>query len=71
MEKCYKTCLEIFDQRGYDIIEKDEEQILAIKKDGKQICAFMATMSKFNVERIQEYISIMKRSSLQNFPFSC
>ena len=61
MEKCYNTCLEMFNQRGYDIIEKDEEQILALKRDGKQICAFMATTPKFNVERIQEYISIMKQ----------
>ena len=61
MEKAYNTCLELFEQRGYDILEKDEDQILGIKKDGKQVCAFMANTPKFNVERIQEYISIMKQ----------
>jgi DNA-directed RNA polymerase I, II, and III subunit RPABC1 len=61
MEKAYQTCLEMFEQRGYNIIEKDEEQILALKKNGKQVCAFMANTPKFNVERIQEYISIMKQ----------
>jgi len=64
MEKSYQICLEMFEQRGYDIIEKDDEQILALKKDGKQVCAFMATTPKFNVERIQEYISIMKQMDI-------
>ena len=53
MDKAYEICIEMFEQRGYDIIEKDDDQILAIKKDGKQICAFMANTPKFNVERIQ------------------
>jgi DNA-directed RNA polymerase I, II, and III subunit RPABC1 len=61
MQKAYQTCLEIFEQRGYDIIEKDEDQILSMKKNGKQICAFMANTPKFNVERIQEYLTIMKQ----------
>ena len=61
MKKAYQICLEIFEERGYEIIEKDDVQILAMKKNGKQICAFMANTPKFNVERIQEYLSIMKQ----------
>lgn len=61
MEKAYETCLEMFEERGYSIVEKDSEQILALKKNGKQVCAFIANTPKFNVERIQEYISIMKQ----------
>ena len=61
MKKSYQICIEMFEQRGYDIIEKDDEQIVALKKDKKQVCAFMATTPKFNVERIQDYISIMKK----------
>jgi DNA-directed RNA polymerases I, II, and III subunit RPABC1 len=61
MEVAYSICMEMFEQRGYKIIERDEEQILAFKPNGKQICAFMANTPKFNVERIQEYISIMKQ----------
>ena len=41
----YSTCLEMFTQRGYSIIEKDDERILALKEDGKQICAFINKLS--------------------------
>ena len=61
MDKVYQVCTEMFGQRGYNIIDKDEEQILALKKDGKQVCAFISNTPKFNVEKIQEYISIMKQ----------
>lgn len=61
MEKVYQVCIELFEERGYNIIEKDEEQILALKKDGKQICAFISNTPKFNVEKIQEYITLMKQ----------
>lgn len=61
----YSTCLEMFIQRGYSIIEKDDERILALKEDGKQICAFINKLtSKFNVERIQECISMMNEMDI-------
>jgi len=60
MDKVYKVCTEMFEQRGYNIIYKDEAPIFALKKDGKQVCAFISNTPKFNVEKIQEYISIMK-----------
>ena len=60
--KAYNTCIEMFEQRGYEIAEQDDERILAIKQDGNQICAFIPKyMSKFNVDRIQEYISMIKK----------
>jgi DNA-directed RNA polymerase I, II, and III subunit RPABC1 len=61
METAYKICLEMFSQRGYDIIEEEDEQILANKKDGNQVIAFISQSPKFNVEKIQEYISIIKK----------
>jgi DNA-directed RNA polymerase I, II, and III subunit RPABC1 len=61
MEKVYQVCIEMFEQRGYNIIDKDDEQLLALKKDGKQVCAFISNTPKFNVEKIQEYITIMKQ----------
>ena len=61
IQKAYEVCEQMFEQRGYNIVEKDDERILAIKEDGKQICAFINKSSaKFNVERIQECISMMK-----------
>ena len=63
--KAYDVCMEMFLQRGYDIIEQDEERILAIKEDGLQICAFIPKlMTKFNVECIQQYISMLKKMDI-------
>jgi len=61
MEKALQTCLEMFQQRGYTIIDHDEDRINAVKEDGRQICAFMADIQKFNVNRVQEYISFMNQ----------
>lgn len=63
--KAYDICLEMFNQRGYEIVEQDDERILAIKEDGNQICAFISkNMTKFNVDRIQEYISMIKKMDI-------
>ena len=61
MEKAYEICIEMCDQRGYEIIEQDDDRILANKQCGKQICVFLANNHKFNIERIQEYIYMMKK----------
>ena len=63
--KAYERCEEMFEQRGYNIVEKDDEIILAIKEDGNQICAFISKLgSKFNVERIQACIVMMKEMDI-------
>ena len=61
MQKAYETCLELLHQRGYEIIDQTDEQIIGLKKGGKQIVAFIANTPKFNVEKMQEYISTMKK----------
>ena len=66
MERVYQICLELFEERDYYILEKDDEQILAIKKDGKQVCAFISKNTKFNVEKIQEYIVLMKQMDISH-----
>lgn len=60
--KAYQIIEEMFEERGYEIIEQDDERILANKDSKNQICAFIPkVMSKFNVEKIQEYISMLKK----------
>lgn len=66
MDKVYQVCLEMLEQRNYKIIEKEDEQILALKKNGKQVCVFISNIPKFNVERIQEYITIMKKIDINH-----
>lgn len=65
MERAYETCMEMITQRGYEIVDRDDERILAIKPDKQQMCVFVSPQSyKFNVETIQEYISMMKTMDL-------
>ena len=65
VNKAYDICMEMFLQRDYDIVEQDDERILAIKEDGSQICAFIPKlMTKFNVECIQQYISMLKKMDI-------
>ena len=59
MERAYNTCLEMMKQRNYEIINKEEDQIVALKPDGNQIIVFLSDSLKFNVKNIQMYISIM------------
>ena len=60
MEVPYKTCLEMLQQRGYKITEKDDPaRILATKPDGKQMAVFFTVVPKFNVKNVQVYISAM------------
>lgn len=71
MEKAYETCVEMINQRGYRIIDQDDERILAERKNvftkkDEQICVFLTNTSKFNVESIQEYISMMKKMDVWN-----
>jgi DNA-directed RNA polymerase subunit H (RpoH/RPB5) len=61
MEKAYEICLEMFEQRGYEIVQKDDERILALKEDKNHVCAFLIATLKFNVDKIQECIGIMKK----------
>jgi len=67
MDKAYETCIEMFEQRDYEIVEKDDERILAIKPDGNQVCAFFTrTRTKFNVDTIQECISMMNQMDINH-----
>jgi len=58
MERAYNICIEMLEQRNYEIISR-EEQIIALKPDGEQIIVFFADTIKFNVQNIQIYINMM------------
>jgi DNA-directed RNA polymerase I, II, and III subunit RPABC1 len=63
--RAYQIVEEMFQERGYEIIEQDDERILANKDSKNQICAFIPkVMTKFNVEKIQEYISMLKKMDI-------
>ena len=71
MEKAYEICVEMIQQRGYIIIDQDDERILAsrenrVSKKEEQICVFITNTPKFNVESIQEYISMLKKMDVSH-----
>lgn len=64
MQKAYEICIEMIIERNYEIIDKDDERILAKKPDGSLMCIFLTNSSKFNVDSIQEYILMMRKMNL-------
>lgn len=65
-QKAFDTCLEMIQQRGYKILDTDEDRILAMKPNKTQMCVFITTACKFNVESIQEFISMMHKMSIKH-----
>jgi DNA-directed RNA polymerase subunit H (RpoH/RPB5) len=59
MEKSYIISLEMLEQRGYKVIEKEEDRIIALKQDQSKVVVFFSDSVKFNVKNIQMYITIM------------
>ena len=57
--KVHQTCISMLTQRGYNIIQNDDEKIIGEMDDDK-ICIFLLIVTKLNVNRIQEYIGMSK-----------
>jgi DNA-directed RNA polymerase subunit H (RpoH/RPB5) len=63
-ERASKTCLEMLQQRGYDII--DLENIIALKPDGNQVIVFFNNTPNFDTKSVKEIISIMNEMSISH-----
>lgn len=59
MEKSYDVCIEMLQQREYEIVETRDNFILAKKPNGNFMCVFVTDISKFNNVCVQEYIGEM------------
>lgn len=59
MQRAYDTCLEMLEQRNYEILDPEDDRITALKPDGTQVIVFLSDSTKFNVKNIQMYITIM------------
>ncbi len=61
----YTIILEMFEQRNWEVVALDDAMITVCKNPGSSkleyACAFVpATLSKFNVERFQHYVSLSR-----------
>jgi DNA-directed RNA polymerase subunit H (RpoH/RPB5) len=59
MDKIEKVCIEMFEERNYNCIEKIDDRIVAIKPNGDVINCFLNITPKLNTETTQQYINIM------------
>lgn len=71
MNKAYQTCIELIQQRGYEIDDNDDERILATRinqftGEEEQICVFLTKTSKFNVDSIAEFISSLQKMEVSH-----
>ena len=58
--KALETTREMIVQRGFKLSEDpDDEKIIGTNKDGEQIIIFTKPVSKFNIDRVEEYISFV------------
>jgi DNA-directed RNA polymerases I, II, and III subunit RPABC1 len=64
MEVAREICKEMLEQRGYTIVDENEYYITVNKKDGEPACIFFCTSSKFNVDKLKEYISAMNEMNI-------
>lgn len=61
MNRTCQTIKEMLYQRNYDIEEETEDNIIGVNKKGEHICVFTHICSKFNIDRVKEYISHMHK----------
>jgi DNA-directed RNA polymerase I, II, and III subunit RPABC1 len=64
MEKAHSISLEMLQQRGYTIEDFDDTKIVALKPNGDYVTLFLCDTEKFNVERISQYIGILKGADI-------
>lgn len=66
MSKTKEICKEMLTQRGYIILDENENQVLAEKPDGTNMCVFISQIPKLNTEKCQEYINIMNQMEINH-----
>lgn len=59
-------CLEMLNQRGYDILESDSEKIIGKNSKDEKICVILSVIPKFNVERIEQCISFVNELEIKH-----
>jgi len=66
MEKAIQTVTEMITQREYKITEKDSDKIIGVNSKGDRIIAFTNIISKFNNDRVKEYVSVLYKMGMNH-----
>lgn len=66
MDTAIITVTDMIYQRGYKIVESDDEKIIGINNDKENIVVFIQPVVKFNVDRVKEYISLLHKMKMNH-----
>lgn len=66
MDRTLQTVMDMLSQREYKITENSDDKIIAENKEGDKICVFTNIISKFNIDRVKEYISHLHSMELNH-----
>ena len=66
MQTAIDTATEMIIQRGYEITDIDDDKIIGINKDNKQIVIFTQQVAKFNIDRAKEYIGLLYKIGMDH-----
>ena len=64
-ERVKITCIEMLEQRGYSIEEDTKEKIIGVKDDDR-IYIILKSSPKLNIEKITEYIMILRECGISH-----
>lgn len=65
-ERAHQVCLEMLQQRGYSIIEDEDNHIIALKPDGEKMVVFFHEAPKFDTKSMKETISLMNKMEINH-----
>ena len=61
-----KNCIEMINQRGYNIDNINDDVIMCTKQNGKKLWLFLNIIQKFNVNKYQEYITVSYKNNIKH-----
>jgi DNA-directed RNA polymerase subunit H (RpoH/RPB5) len=59
--------LKIFNKRGYEITDENEDYITAVKPDGNEVYAFKKVVEKFGVSELKLKMNVINSSDIKHF----
>jgi len=60
MDTAIKTVTAMITQREYKITESNDDNIIGTNEEGDQIVVFTQPVIKFNIDRVKEYINLLR-----------
>lgn len=66
-EKIIITCKKMLNNRGYEIIEEEENKHLIGENKTEKICVFLYPVDKLKIKKINEYMNIANNMDIKHY----